>query len=794
MSEILCAHCHLPCPPKGAIKLEQSQPLYFCCHGCQQVFLLLHSLNLETFYDKLDKGTLSPVTPAPSYDEARYTSKPFLQTFATPLENGDLEVALLLENIHCSACIWLIERVLLKQEGIQSVQINYTTHRAYVIFDPNATHIPHILNTIASIGYSASIYDPNTQDKRAKKEHESHYIALVVGIFSTMNVMWIAIASYAGYFSGMDSSMAFKLHIASWILSSLTLFITGAGFFRGAFYGLKHGFLGMDLGVSLGALGTYLYSIYALFKGLEPYFESVSMIIAFVFISKFLELKAKIRANSVLDGLQSSLPVQVLLLKEIEGEIQRVLISPEEVEIGARIEVLSGESVALDGVLESESAQVSTQAINGENTPTTLQKGDHILAGYTNHANAFIYQTTMPFKRSFLSQMVQLVQKSFMSKPAIQEGANKLVRYFGGVVLAIALLSFLAWWFFADAQRGLVIAISVLVVACPCAFALATPIALILGTNRAFLQGVLIKQASSLETLAKATQVFLDKTGTLTDSLSVQAQHTYAPYDPNLLLALIWHNTHPISLALSTFLQAQHARPGLALESITQEVGGLQGIYQGHILHGGSLAYLQSKGVELGNAKGDFFYSLDRQLLASFSLHAPLKPDAPKLVSQLKKMGLGVEILSGDASKEVFNIAQNLGIACQAPLSPAAKLAVIQETINAHEVVVMVGDGMNDAPSLAQSQVSICMHAGNDLSLIYSDVIVFNNRLSSVLKTFQIARRAYKIAKQNLTISLAYNALLIPCAVCGLINPPLAALSMSLSSLVVVGNSFRLRG
>ncbi|WP_199764585.1 heavy metal translocating P-type ATPase metal-binding domain-containing protein, partial [Helicobacter bizzozeronii] len=330
MSEILCAHCHLPCPSKGAIKLEQPQPLYFCCHGCQQVFLLLHSLNLETFYDKLDKGTLSPVTPAPSYDEARYTSKPFLQTFATPLENGDLEVALLLENIHCSACIWLIERVLLKQEGIQSVQINYTTHRAYVIFDPNATHIPHILNTIASIGYSASIYDPNTQDKRAKKEHESHYIALVVGIFSTMNVMWIAIASYAGYFSGMDSSMAFKLHIASWILSSLTLFITGAGFFRGAFYGLKHGFLGMDLGVSLGALGTYLYSIYALFKGLEPYFESVSMIITFVFISKFLELKAKIRANSVLDGLQSSLPVQVLLLKEIEGEIQRVLVSPEE--------------------------------------------------------------------------------------------------------------------------------------------------------------------------------------------------------------------------------------------------------------------------------------------------------------------------------------------------------------------------------------------------------------------------------------------------------------------------------
>ncbi|CCF80197.1 Lead, cadmium, zinc and mercury transporting ATPase [Helicobacter bizzozeronii CCUG 35545] len=227
-------------------------PLFFAAMVANKSFLLLHSLNLETFYDKLNKGTLSPVTPTPSYDEARYTSKPFLQTFTTPLENGDLEVALLLENIHCSACIWLIERVLLKQEGIQSVQINYTTHRAYVIFDPNATHIPHILNTIASIGYSASIYDPNTQDKRTKKEHESHYIALVVGIFSTMNAMWIAIASYAGYFSGIDTSMAFKLQVALWVLSSLTLFITGAGFFRGAFYGLKHGFFGHGFGREFG--------------------------------------------------------------------------------------------------------------------------------------------------------------------------------------------------------------------------------------------------------------------------------------------------------------------------------------------------------------------------------------------------------------------------------------------------------------------------------------------------------------------------------------------------------------
>lgn len=795
LNKIICAHCQLPCDPQEAIQLEQPKPLYFCCTGCQQVFLLLHSLKLEGFYEKLGARTLSPVNPVQTHDEARYTSPQFLQVFTTPLKNGLLEVALVLENIHCSACIWLIEHVLLKQKGIDSVQINYTTHRAYIVFDPQATTIANVLHAIASVGYQARVYDPNTQDKQARKEHERYYTALVVGLFSTMNVMWIAVADYAGYFFGIDAGMAFKLHMASWVLSTLTLVITGAPFLKGAFYGLRYGFLGMDLSVSVGALGVYFYSIYATFKGIEPYFESVSMIITLVFVSKFLELKVKIRANSVLDGLQSSLPVQVLVLREIEGVAQRVLVSPEDIQVNERVEVLAGESVALDGILESAQACVSTQAINGENAPIELKRGDLLFSGYVNHADAFIYKTTTPFKSSFLSQMVQLVQKSFANKPKIQENADVLARHFSTMILGIALLSFLGWWFFSGAQKALVIAMSVVVVACPCAFALATPIALVLGINRAFYQGVLFKQTSSLELLAKATQVFLDKTGTLTSGvLSVQDQRVYAPYDPSLLLALLWHNTHPISQALSTFLQTEkQARPGVLLESIKQEAGGLEGIYQTHILHGGNLAYLQSKGIETAGIQGDFAYSLDHKLLASFSLHARLKPDALESIEGLKQMGLGLEILSGDASAQVFEIAKQLGIACQAPLSPQEKLNIVQTAIAQKQVVVMVGDGMNDAPSLAQSQVSICMHAGNDLSLVYSDVIVLNNRLTSMLKAFEIAKQSYKIVKQNLAISLLYNALLIPCAICGLVNPLVAALSMSLSSLLVVGNSFRLR-
>ncbi|WP_235852548.1 heavy metal translocating P-type ATPase [Helicobacter vulpis] len=705
-------------------------------------------------------------------------------------------MALILENIHCAACIWLIEHVLLKQEGVESVQVNYTTHRAYVHFDPQVIALSKVLHTIEQVGYHARIFDPKVHEKDAKKQHYRHYVALVVGIFSTMNVMWIAIANYAGYFSGMDASMGFKLNIASWILSSLTLFITGAGFLKGAFYGLKNGFFGMDLSVSLGALTTYIYSIYATFHAQEPYFESVSMIITLVFISKFLELKAKHRANALLDGLQDSLNVQVLLLREKEGgEIERCMMPPDQIQIGDRIEVLSGESVLLDGVLESAHAQVNTQIVNGEIAPLSLHANDPILSGYTNAGARFIYRVHTPFKQSFLSQMVQLVQKSFTQKPQIQLHADKLAHRFTQAVLGIALVSLLGWGFLGGVwERALVISVSVLIIACPCAFALATPIALVLGVNRAFKQGVLCKQAACLETLAKVTRVFVDKTGTLTmPSLQVQDYQVYADYNPHWLLSLITHNSHPISKGVGTWIQENlNAQASVPLESLAQEEGGLRGVIQGHVLLGGSVDYLRAQGVQIAQPEGSHFaYSVDGELKALFILHAPLKPDSLESVQALQKMGLEVEILSGDASAQARHIAQTLGITCHAPLSPHQKLTHVQDALARGEMVAMVGDGANDAPALAQSQVSLCMYEGHDLSLLHSDVILLDTSFKSVYNAFSIAKQAHSRVRQNLCISALYNALLIPCAVCGLVNPPLAALSMSLSSLLVVGNSFR---
>ncbi len=796
LGKIPCAHCQLLYPPH-ALKKAPEQDLYFCCVGCESVYFLLHSLELEDFYDKLGDKTLQPISELQSPISTHYDTPQFLEAFSTPTKEG-LEVALILENIHCAACIWLIEHVLLKQEGVNKVQVNYTTHRAYIDFDPQNIPLSKVLSTIEAIGYRARVFDPKIESG-GKKAHYHHYVALVVGIFSTMNVMWIAIANYAGYFSGMDASMSFKLNIASWVLSSLTLFITGAAFLKGAFYGLKNGFFGMDLSVSLGALTTYLYSIYATFHAQEPYFESVSMIITLVFISKFLELKAKIRANTLLDSLQGALPSQVLLLRETEGGVERVLVSPTEVKIGDRIEVLSGECVASDGELESAHAQVNSQIVNGEITPLDLHAGQSVLSGYSNVGASFVYRVRTPFKQSFLSQMVRLVQKSFTQKPQIQMQADKLAHRFTQIVLFITLVSLLGWGFLGGVwERALVISVSVLIIACPCAFALATPIALVLATNQAFKKGILCKQAASLETLAKVQKLFVDKTGTLTmPTLQVQDYKVYRDYNPHWLLSLVVHNPHPVSKGVSVWTQENfNTQASAPLDSLTQEVGGLRGEIGGHILLGGSVEYLRAQGVEIAeqSQESHFAYSEDGEIKALFNLHAPLKPDSVQSVRALQEMGLEIEILSGDSSVQVHHIAQSLGIACHAPLSPEQKLTHIQGALARGEMIAMVGDGMNDAPSLAQSQVSLCMCEGHDLSLLHSDVILLNTSFKSVLNAFVIAKQAHQRVRQNLLISTLYNALLIPCAVCGLINPPLAALSMSLSSLLVVGNSFRLRG
>lgn len=868
-----CAHCQLEYD-KAQLKkvIEDSSELYFCCNGCESVYMLLKQSGLGGFYDRLGGNTLSPVeqssakqanfinstTSRFSYlDDEHFLEKHTTKSKNSPKQKNNqannqhdshlLEAHLIIEGIHCAACVWLNEAALQKQQGIISANINYTNNKAKIVFDPRAIKLSAIFSLISSIGYEAHIYDPSTQENLLTKESKSYFTSFVVGVFCTMSIMMVAIAQYAGYFKGMSADMKSVLNLISCLLATPVLFFTGRVFFVGAYYGVKQGYVGMDFLVAFGASLTFAYSVYASFAGVgEPYFESVAMIVLFVFSGKFLEIRARALAGDSLDKLQHILPSAVLV--EIEGENGEICLRPKDSKELAKddiVHIREGEMLPCDGVMLTQGS-IDTRSLSGESEPVQKVRGDEVLSG-SIACESFCYAVQKTYADSTMSNIIKLLEESLESKPKIQNLANALSKHFSRVVLFIALCGFVFWWGYADAQKALIIAISVIVISCPCALALATPIASVVGISRGFREGVLFKQARFLETLAKCEVVLFDKTGTLTQGkLAVKKEFdfdTRGDFGKNLLVDFLSHFTHPIALALKDFLEQKNLRKNAtkknakSLKEVKQtSQRGIYGIYEDKQskvrLLGGSLEYLQSQGVSIDEASkiaqnypqmSIFAYAVENveivetieahqkdkpsnevkssdsisetkttktppQIHSLYLLQDSLKNGAKELVASLKKAGKKVLLISGDRQCVVESIAKELGIEnYKGALLPKDKL----EIIRSHKNAVMIGDGLNDILALQSAEVGIAMGAGSAMAIAQGDVVVLDDSLEGVGRAFSIAKRTYSRIKQNLAISLVYNALLIPLALCGFVIPLVAALSMSLSSLLVVANSMR---
>ena len=806
--------------------------------------MLLKQSGLGGFYDRLGGNTLSPVGQSSTEEtkSAKSINKRFSYlddehflekhtTKATQHNQHDshlLEAHLIIEGIHCAACVWLNEAALQKQSGIISAHINYTNNKAKIIFDPRAIKLSAIFSLISSIGYEAHIYDPKAQENILAKESKSYFTSFVVGVFCTMSIMMVAIAQYAGYFKGMSADMKSVLNLISCLLATPVLLYTGRVFFMGAYYGLKQGYVGMDFLVAFGASLTFAYSVYASFAGVgEPYFESVAMIVLFVFSGKFLEIRARALAGDSLDKLQHILPSAVLV--EVEDEEGEIVLCPKdskELAKGDIVHIREGEMLPCDGTMLAQ-GNIDTRSLSGESEPVEKLRGDEVLSGSIACEN-FCYEVKKTYADSTMSNIIKLLEESLESKPKIQNLANALSKHFSRVVLLIALCGFVFWWDYADAQKALIIAISVIVISCPCALALATPIASVVGISRGFREGVLFKQARFLETLAKCEVVLFDKTGTLTKGkLAVKKEFDFGDFgskrgfSQNLLASFISHFTHPIALALKDFLPPSQKIQNLKEVKQTSQRG-IYGIYEDKAskvrLLGGSLEYLQSQGIDIDKASkiaqsypqmSIFAYatqisatkmtkptqantkkttSIQNQLHSLYLLQDTLKDGAKELITSLKKVGKKVLLISGDRQCVVESIAKELGIeSYKGALLPQDKL----EIIRSHKNAVMIGDGLNDILALQSAEVGIAMGAGSAMAITQGDVVVLDDSLEGVGRAFSIATRTYSRIKQNLAISLVYNALLIPLALCGFVIPLVAALSMSLSSLLVVANSMR---
>jgi len=798
LSIVKCSHCQLEFDESVMIREKDNPDLYFCCNGCQGVYHLLKDDGLDSFYEKIGNQTIAPPIASSKQDSSNFDMESFKQRYIKTTKDGFSQVDLVIEGIHCAACVWLNEKILDDTDGVVEANINFTNNKAKIVWDEDTIKLSQIIDKIRSIGYNAYPYDRSQEDIKATAKKRDYFMRMAVAIFASMNIMMIDIAKYAGFFTGMKPETLHLVHIAEFIFATPVLFYSGWIFFRGAYYGLKNHIINMDLLVSSGATLTYIYSIYVLLGGKgHSYFDSVAMIITFVLVGKYLEVLGKKSAVDTMDKIKSQIPLEATIIKD--GA--KVVIPIDKIEVGDIIELKTGERASVDGELIVSEAIFDESNMSGESLPVEKFKSDKIYSGTINAGGVIRYRATKNYANSTFSNIINLLEDALNSKPQIEERANEISKYFSITILSLALLSFLGWYFYSgDFEKALIIGISVIVIACPCALALATPIASLVGISWGANKGVLFKEAKFIETFAKADSVVLDKTGTVTNGkLSVKnIKGEINKETLPILYALTDSSIHPVSKAIKKYLKENYKDLSqVELENIQQiHAKGLEAKYKGKKILGGNTQLIKDNKIEVNiDTKYTIYhFAIDNQLIVSFELEDTLKPYSKELIEYFKSINVKSIMATGDHKSVAKRIAKEVGIEnYKYEMSPIDKANFIESLKKEGKTVVMVGDGVNDALALSKADVSIAMGSGADVALAMSDVVILNNSLIGVKDSFRISRRTYKFIKQNLFISLVYNTITIPIAIAGYVIPLVAALSMSLSSLLVVGNSMRIK-
>ena len=795
---VKCTHCQLEFDETVMIKEKDNPHVNFCCHGCQGVYHLLKDDGLDSFYEKMGNASIAPPLQVES-DSSSFDMESFRQRYIKITADGFSSVDLIIEGIHCAACIWLNEKVLADKEGIVEASINFTNNKAKIIWDEDTIALSSIIDTIRSIGYNAYPYDRSKEDIKASKNKKDYFMRMAIAVFASMNIMMIDVAKYAGFFTGMKEETLHLVHIAEFIFSTPVLFYSGWIFFKGAYFGLKNKIINMDLLVSAGATLTYIYSLYVLFGGAgHSYFDSVAMIITFVLVGKYLEVIGKKNAVDTMDKIRSQVPLEATIVEE---GIKRI-VPLDAIEVGNIIEVKTGEKATVDGLLIGSVGTFDESSLSGESLPVEKEIGDSIYSGTINSGQVIRYTATKNYANSTLNSMVTLLEDALSSKPEIEDTTNELSKYFSISILFLALATFAGWYFYdGNFENALIIAISVIVIACPCALALATPIASLIGISWAAEKGLLFKEAKFIETFSKADTLVLDKTGTITEGkLTVKSvSNDIAEEYLSILYALSDSSTHPVSLAIKKYLEAEVLTQNkiVELENIREVQGkGLEALHNKKVLLGGNSKLLEENniGIDLDSEYTLYHFAVDGKVIVSFELEDAIKEGAKELIIYLKSIDVNVIMATGDHKKVAVRVANEVGIKnFKSALSSIDKVEYITSLKEEGKKVVMVGDGINDALALSKADVAISMGNGADVALAVSDVVILNNSLQAIEDSFVISRRTFKFIKQNLALSLIYNVITIPIAMAGYVIPLVAALSMSLSSLLVVGNSMRIK-
>jgi Cu+-exporting ATPase len=724
------------------------------------------------------------------------------------------QLNLRVDGMHCAGCVASIEKNVSKLDGVRGCQVNLAMKSALVTYDPSDLDHGDILEQIKDLGFQPSLSKVDLLESN-KRENRKSLRAFLVALVLTLPLMLVAMWQ-------MFTNHWFISPVADGFIQALiagvVLFFGGRTIFHDAAINFRHFRANMNSLIAMGTLTAYGWSIYVLWqatRGVVPeyYFDSAAMIVTIILLGRFFESRTKARAGQQLEALIRLQPREATQL--VDGGERRIPV--EELQPGMRLLVKPGERVPADGTVSEGSPVINESMLTGESLPVDKRLGEEVFGGSVNGNVAFEMTVTAIGEDSYLAQIVQLVAQAQGEKAPVQRLADKVAGVFAPTVIGLALITLAVWWFVApDSPMLIKSVVSVLIIACPCALGLATPTAILAGTSRAAKQGIIIKGGDVIERLSHLNTIIFDKTGTLTyGELSVVGVTAFEGWSDSRVLSLVAgaesQSEHPVAMAISRMINRASIEPARIRNVETRPGFGLIGFHEAARVVIGNRSLMENEGVTLGPAaevgsaemaKGRTvaFVSNDNVIVGLITLTDQLRDEAQEVVSNLKEVGIEVGMISGDNRATAKGIANSAGIeSFEAEIRPEQKQIIIESFRRAGRQVAMVGDGINDAPALAEATVGIAIGSGTDVAMETADVVLVRSELRQVPAVLRLARTTMKVIRQNLFWAFAYNVLAIPIAagvfypVFGwTLSPMIAAAAMAFSSVFVVSNSLRL--
>jgi P-type Cu2+ transporter len=788
-----CTHCGLTVPP-GLVDSNAEEQ--FCCTGCRAAFVILHEHGLGRYYAFPDRRDLAVRVTGRSYEEFDHPA--FAERYITRAKSGVARVELYLEGVHCASCVWLVERIPLVIDGVVRAELDVRRSLATLEWDDATVALSEIARRLDQLGYAPHPYRGVRRDDMRRREDRAMLVRIGVAGAIAINVMLAALALYSGAVNGMDPAFTRFFRWTSFVLVVPAFVWPGRVFFTGAFGALRTRSLHMDLPIALALAAGFVSGAINTIRDTGPvYFDGLAVLILLLLAGRFLQQRGQRMAADSSELLHAISPMSARVVDESGmRDVPTDALLP-----GMVLDVRAGESFGADGTVAGGRSTVNSALLTGESRPMSVGEGERVFAGTLNVEAPLRVRVEESGESSRIARLLRQVEESARRRAPVVLMADRMAGAFVAIVIAMAVLTFLVKWRLTP-ERAVDDAIALLIVTCPCALALATPLAITAAIGRAAGRGILIKGGDALELLATPGTLVLDKTGTITEGRTALGRWTGPHWVKPLVLALEEGSSHPIADGF------RRAWPGMAVPAVENarhiSGAGVEGTIDGKHVRVGSPRFVREQATPVAadvrlamenpyRTLTPVYVAVDGAIVAVAGMGDVVRVDARGALDQLRSAGWRMVMLSGDSRDVVDEVARGLDIAPRDAISeatPEDKLAYVERLRAAGERVVMVGDGVNDAGAIAAAHVGIGVHGGAEACLSTADIYLTRPGLSSLVELTEGARRTMQVIRRSIAFSLAYNVIGASLAIAGVLTPLVAAVLMPVSSLTVVLGSW----